>query len=152
MIKNLIKKVGFKKQKIAVRYQSRNNNTKLIAEAMAAALKTDAKPITNKINSCDILYLGGGTYYGKPDKKLVSFINKLDKKKIKEVVLFASSSLNSTGLKKMGELCQRKGLKVNNEKLLVRMGLKGEALLGLKIGKLSKRQLNKIANFIKKIK
>ncbi|MDR1782556.1 MAG: flavodoxin domain-containing protein [Bacilli bacterium] len=148
MIKELIKSIGFKKKNIAIRYQSRHSHTKLVADVIATNLKNKAKPITTKLNKCDILYLGGGTYYGKIDKELKTFINNLDSKKVKEVVLFATSGIQSIALRQMSELLSRKGIKVNRRKLVVRMGLKSHWLFK---HKLSNRQIDKIDNFVRKV-
>ncbi len=74
-------------------YQSLTGNTKKLAEAIALTLNIQAKSIeenTFSSNPTDLLFIGGGVYFGKINKKLLSFINNLNSEIVKHAVVFAT--------------------------------------------------------------
>ena len=65
--------------KFAVRYYTKTGNTKKLAEAVAAALDTDALPISEPLaEKVDILFLGNSYYAFSIDPEVRDFIRSLD--------------------------------------------------------------------------
>ena len=84
--------------KTAVRYYTKTGNTKRLAEAVAKAVGTEARPISDPIEeSVDILFLGNSYYAFSIDPEVRDFIRTLDKGKVGRIVNFGSAAmLNST--------------------------------------------------------
>jgi len=139
--------------KTAVLYQSRGGNTRAVAEVIASSSGTIAKPYTEGLNEpVDRLFLGGGAYMVDADAGLKDFINsQLDASKVKELVAFSTAGGQKAALTKIVELAKARGIKVNENTLLIRMLLKGHTMLGLKGGKLSNRQVETIKAFVAKL-
>lgn len=87
--------------KTAVRYYSRTGNTKIIAQAIGAAVGCQAESIEVPIDEeADILFLGGGIYWGKIPGALKEFIRNLPARKVKQIAVFSTAGLrnSATGL------------------------------------------------------
>ena len=84
--------------KCAVRYYTKTGNTKRLAEAVAAALGVEAKPISEPVNEpVDILFLGNSYYAFNIDPEVRNFIQSLDSGKVGKIANFGSAAmLNST--------------------------------------------------------
>ena len=84
--------------KTAVRYYTKTGNTKRLAEAVATALGTQAKPISEPVDEqVDILFLGNSYYAFNIDPEVRDFVASLDKNLVGKIVNFGSASmLNST--------------------------------------------------------
>ena len=91
--------------KCAVRYYTKTGNTKKLAEAVAAALGTEALPISEPVNEpVDLLFLGNSYYAFSIDPEVRTFIRSLDKTKVGRIVNFGSAAmLNSTWKKVKAE-------------------------------------------------
>lgn len=96
---------------IEIRYLSKSGNTKKIADSIGEALNIEAKPITEKVNKTDILFLGGAPYGFDIDKELKDFIKNLEN--VEEVVLFSTSAMFKVAISKMKNLLNKKDIKVN---------------------------------------
>ena len=83
---------------IAVRYQSRGGNTKVVAEAIAKATGVVAEPIEKPLDAhVDLLIVGGGVYAWGLDEALVSFLESLDPAKVNTVAAFTTAgAMNKT--------------------------------------------------------
>ena len=78
--------------KKVVYYFSKSGNTKLIADAIAAELGVNAKPITNfQEEAVDVLFIGGSLKAGGIDSKLKKFLLELNPELIGMVVCFGTS-------------------------------------------------------------
>ena len=83
---------------VAVHYFSRSGNTKKVALAIAHTLGVEAVSIKNigKIDTTiDILFLGAATYRNDVDKNVKAYIQTLNNKNIKRVVIFSTAGANS---------------------------------------------------------
>ena len=94
--------------KYAVRYYTKTGNTKRLAEAVAAALGVEAKPISEPVNEpVDILFLGNSYYAFNIDPEVRNFIQSLDSGKVGKIANFGSAAmLNSTYKKVKAEADQ----------------------------------------------
>lgn len=134
--------------KRAVRYQSRGGNTKAVAEIIAkiAGVKAEsvAVPLEEKV---DLLFVGGGVYMGTIDKELEAFLQTLDQERVGEIVCFSTTGMQDAGVKRIAQIAEQKGIRVNEKNLSLRMKLRGHALLGLKGGTLTQKQIEKTEAF-----
>ncbi|MCL2321689.1 MAG: flavodoxin family protein [Oscillospiraceae bacterium] len=134
--------------KIAIRYQSRGGNTRAVAEVMAKELGLKAesidKPLDGKV---DVLFLGGGVYKFDIDPKLKEYLEKLDPKQINQIVAFTTTGWMKTALNKISEYAKKAGIKVNENKLYLRMMLQGHGMIGREGGHLTDEQVAKIKKF-----
>jgi len=75
---------------IAVRYQSRGGNTLAVAEVIAKILEIKSEPIDSPLDEMvDLLFLGGDVYGWDADPQLKGYLEKLDSKKIGQIVTFS---------------------------------------------------------------
>ena len=100
-----------------VMYHSSTGNTKRIAEAIAETLDIKAEPIGAAALSeaVDLLFLGDGVYFGKPNKETVRFIQQLNPAIVKNVAVFATYGGQANIGEKLKELLQSKQLHVVGE-------------------------------------
>lgn len=139
--------------KVEVRYQTRGGNTKAVAEIIAKAFDVQALSVENLIEEyTDVLFLGGGVYEWKMDKNLYSFLEQLSPQKIGQIVAFSTTGLMDSTLKQIRQAGERKGIRVNENQLLIKMMLRGHSMLGLKGGNLTREQQEKILDFAEKVK
>ena len=90
------------KMKAAVRYYTKTGNTKRLAEAVAAAVGTEALPISVPVTEqVDILFLGNSYYAFTIDPEVKAFIRSLDKKTVGGIVNFGSAALLNSTFKKV---------------------------------------------------
>lgn len=137
---------------VEVRYQSRNGNTKAVAELIANFFEVQAESIDKPINKkVDVLFVGGGVYMNKADKEILDFITTLDARKVGEIVAFSTAGTMTIGTRQIVEYAMRAGIKVNKNTLCLKMYMKGHSFLGLKGGKLSETQKHKVKEFAVKI-
>lgn len=100
---------------IKVMYHSSTGNTTKIAYAIADTLNVKAEPIGDALVSStpiDLLFIGDGIYFGKANKKTVSFINQLDPDIVKNVAVFATYGGQDAIGDKMQQLLRDRGLNV----------------------------------------
>ena len=99
----------------------------------------------------DILFLGGGVYGWKMDDSLCEFIKQLPKEKVGQIIAFSTTGFMESTLKQIRQEAEQKGIKVNENELLVKMMLRGHSMLGLEGGNLKKEQQEKVQEFVKVI-
>lgn len=139
--------------KIAVRYQSRGGNTKAVAELLAEKFGVPAYPVETPLGHyVDLLFLGGGVYEWQMDKALRRFIEKLDAKKVGEIVCFSTTGYMNSTIEQIKKEAAKKNIAVNQNELLIKMLLKGHSWLGLEGGHLTDKQKEIISEFADKIK
>lgn len=137
-------------KKYAVVYQSRNGNTKAVAERIAENLGIKALSIEDELEGeIDHLFIGCGAYMHNMDKKLKEYIEKLPKEQIKLVTPFSTSGNDRIINKKIKDAFKQRGFAVTEEGLVVTFLIKGHAFLLQKGGRLSQQQKNQIDSFCK---
>ena len=137
---------------IGVRYQSRGGNTKAVAEMIAKEFDVPALSIEHPVEEyTEILCLGGGVYGWKMDDSLCEFIKQLPKEKVGQIIAFSTTGFMESTLKQIRQEAEQKGIKVNENELLVKMMLRGHSMLGLEGGNLKKEQQEKVQEFVKVI-
>jgi flavodoxin len=137
---------------IAIRYQSRNGNTKAVAEVIAQTLGINAYTIDEPINkSTDLLIIGGGVYMWDIDINLKAFLEKLDPNNVKCVAAFTTAGgMDKT--KNILSIIRTKNINVKEDTLGLKLGIKNHSALGGKgTVKLNEKQINIIKEFVNKI-
>lgn len=126
---------------IAVRYYSRSGNTKLVADAIAAAVGTQAVSVDASnaalAETADVLFIGGALYAYGLDGKLKNYLQSLDASKVKKAVVFSTSWLSRHALDLIKKELSAKGISVENETFYVK-------------NRASEAQLQEAAAFAKK--
>ena len=109
---------------IAVRYYSRSGNTKILAEKIAEVAKVGAISVdadNADLNSCvDLLFIGGALYAYGLDKHLITYLDSLDKTKIKKALVFSTTWLSKHSIKLIKDKLNNKGIDVVEEYIYVR--------------------------------
>lgn len=137
---------------IAVRYQSRNGNTKAAAEAIAEAAGVSALPIAVPMDGyTDILFVGGGVYMWDIDKSLADFLCGLSKDKIGRIAAFSTTGIMTTAVSRICEYAEKAGIPVSRHTLCLKMLARGHSALGLKGGDLTAKQISEAHSFAKKV-
>ncbi len=99
----------------AVRYFSKSGNTKKIAEAIADAVGTQAKPLPNPIGEeVDLLFLGGAIYGFGIDENLKDYISTLPGT-IPCVAIFSTTAVVPSAYPHISTLLEEQGLTVCKE-------------------------------------
>ncbi len=130
---------------VAIRYQSRNGNNKLIAESIGKALDVKPEPVTNSLDQkVDILFLGGAVYNMQIDDHLKQFLATLDSKKIGAIVPFASVGIVAVPIRQIKSAAKKKNIKVPATAPIIRLGFSHSA-------RPAKEKLQDIATFAKNL-
>ena len=102
--------------KSLVVYFSRGGKTKKVAETIAQELEcgnVDTAKTVPDLSEVDLLLVGSGTYGGKPDKKLLSFLDGLKPVKGGKSAIFTTSAgPNPKSIDVMKEKLEAKGYEV----------------------------------------
>ena len=105
---------------IEVRYYSRGGNTKKIAEAIAKAVGTEAKTVTEPLDKdVDILFLGSAPYAFDVDDEVKKFINGIHVS-VGKVVNFSTSAAVKSTRKYVEKLFAEKKIPVAKEEFSCR--------------------------------
>ncbi len=108
----------------AVRYYSRSGNTRLVADAIAGALKVDAvsvdQPAAALSEPVDVLFVGGALYAYGIDKNLKNYLNSLDPSKVKKAVVFSTSWISRHSIDLIKDALTQKGIPVADETFYVK--------------------------------
>ena len=112
--------------KCAVRYYTKTGNTKKLAEAVAAALGTEALPISEPVNEpVDLLFLGNSYYAFSIDPEVRTFIRSLDKTKVGRIVNFGSAAMLNSTWKKVKAEADKVGIPMHEKEFHCRGEFKG---------------------------
>ena len=112
--------------KCAVRYYTKTGNTKKLAEAIAAALGTEALPIGEPVNEpVDLLFLGNSYYAFSIDPEVRAFIRSLDKDKVGRLVNFGSAAMLNSTWKKVKAEADKVGIPMHEKEFHCRGEFKG---------------------------
>ena len=109
-------------KKIRVLFQSKKGNTRKIAQAIASVVGdvVEELPPAYPCEGVKLLFLGGGTYAGKIDKKLSDFIHTLTPQRVKNVAVFGTSGGQDAGIVQMKEMLKAQKINVLDEHFLCR--------------------------------
>lgn len=142
--------------KIAVRFHSRDGNTKTVAEAIARAAGVIAKPIDVPLDApVDLLFIGGGVYGGAIkddiDSALRQYLEAIDPNAVKSVAAFSTAGVMD-GAKRIAAIVWSKGVRVHEETLPMKIGPRNHRTF-VKEGHLTltDKELAAIEAFIKKV-
>ncbi len=132
---------------IAVRYYTKTGNTRRLAEAIAAAVGTEALPISVPVSEkTDILFLGNSWYAFNIDPEVRDFIRSLDRSKIGRIVCFGSAAMMNSTLKKVKAEADKAGIPTDEREFHCRGEFKG-----IHRGRPNADDLKAAAEFAKKI-
>jgi flavodoxin len=136
---------------IKVIYHSSTGNTKKLAHAIANKLNIQAEPLGEEPISfsepVDLLFIGGGIYFGKVNKRMRSFIDRLDPKMIKNAAVFATYGGQANIGTDIKKLLQNKGLRVVDEPFTC----KGQAWVFLNRNHPNETDITKVREYTSKI-
>lgn len=137
---------------IAVRYQSRNGNTRGAAEIIAKELGIEAKPISEPLDGfTDILFVGGGVYMWDADKSLIEFLEKLSPQQVGQIAAFSTTGMMDSTVKRICECAKEGDIAVNSNTLCLKMYAHGHSALGMKGGNLTPKQKERIVDFTRSV-
>ncbi len=132
----------------AVRFYSKTGNTKKVAEKIAEAAKCKAEPVTAGLNgSVNVLFIGAAVYKMGIDESVIKFINSLNPKHVKRVVIFSTSGL----FKKRAYKLVKRALKLKNIRSEKEFFYCKGQLAALNIGKPDEKDLQNAYDFAKNI-
>lgn len=132
--------------KLAVRYYSKGGNTKKIAEAIAKAVGTEAKTVTEPLDEdVDILFLGSAPYAFDVDDEVKNFISNINVS-VGKVINFSTTAVIRSTRKYVEKLFAEKNIPVANEEFSCR-----GAFAMLHKGRPDEDDLKSAAEFAKKI-
>ncbi|MGN0482352.1 MAG: flavodoxin family protein [Lachnospiraceae bacterium] len=137
---------------VTVRYQSRGGNTKAVAEIIAKKAGVKAESVAVPVEEeADLLFVGGGVYMGKIDDSLAQFLEELDANKVGQIICFSTTGMQESAIVQISEAARKKGIRVNENSLLIRMLWRGHAYLGMTGGKLTEKQIAKTKTFVDEV-
>ena len=133
--------------KTAVRYYTKTGNTKRLAEAVAKAVGTEARPISDSVEEpVDILFLGNSYYAFSIDPEVRDFIRTLDKGKVGRIVNFGSAAMLNSTWKKVKAEADKAGIPMDEREF----HCKGE-FKGIHKGRPNEDDLKAAADFAKSV-
>ncbi|ETY74382.1 flavodoxin family protein [Lactiplantibacillus fabifermentans] len=137
---------------VAIRYQTRNGNTEAFAQQIAEIAGVTAQPVPTPIDEpVDLLFMGGGTYFMKPDKSAAAYMDTLDANQVEKIAIFTTSGGPEMPTDKaLTKAAEAKGIKVVGHFHQL-MGGKGMKLLGSHGGKLKPEQIDLVQAFAKEM-
>jgi len=103
--------------KTAVIYRSMTGHSKKIANAVAAALSTEALNIKDKpvLTGVDLLFIVGGIYSGASLPETIEAVKALDSTQVKKAALITSSMSDKVGQDEVRKLLEASGIEVLDE-------------------------------------
>lgn len=110
-------------------YFSRGGKTRKVAEAIAQELgcqSVDTEKEVPNVYGVDLLLVGSGTYGGRPDKKLLEFLNSLPPVSDGKAAIFTTSA--GPGPKSINIM--KEALEVKGYKVVSNFDCRGQFLLG----------------------
>jgi len=100
---------------IAVRYYTRSGNTKKLADAVAKAVRVEAKDVTVSLTEkADILFLGCSYYAFDVDEAVKQFIMD-NKENIGKIVCFGTSAMMKSMKKPVSKITDSAGVDIADE-------------------------------------
>ncbi len=106
---------------IQVKYYSRGGNTKKLAECIAQTAGVQAQVLGNGASEeADILFLGASVYWGGIDRQVKAWIDQLDPKKVKEVVVFSTSAMTERAFPDIQKRLEKRGIRTASDNFYCR--------------------------------
>lgn len=98
-------------------YLSNSGNTKKLAEAIGKAINVEPIDISKEhvLPDTDLLFVGTGIYGGKPNEKLIDYIDNLPANKIKGAVIFGTSASGKDNSQLLVNCLRAKNIEVFNQ-------------------------------------
>ena len=133
--------------KIAVRYYTKTENTKRMAEAVAKAVGVEALPISTPITEpVDILFLGNSYYAFTIDPEVRQFVASLDRAMVGKSVNFGSAVMMNSTYRKVKAVADKVGIPMDEREFHCKGQFKGAHK-----GKPDESDLKALAEFARKI-
>jgi flavodoxin len=103
--------------RLRIMYATKTKHSQKIAQAMGNALNIQAENVSDNPvpGEVDLLFLVGGIYGGESLPELLTFVNNLDREKIKSVVLITSGVSKKQGQDSVRKILQDKDIPVADE-------------------------------------
>jgi flavodoxin len=100
--------------KIGIVYGSLTGHSKKIANAIASTIKAEAQNVKTKpeFKKLDLLFVIGGIYAGTCNKRLLKYVQTLDKTEIKRVALITSCASGEDHQAAIKQAIEDKGIPV----------------------------------------
>ena len=131
----------------AVRYYTKTDNTRRLAEAVAEAVGVEALPLNAPIDEpVDILFLGNSYYAFTIDPEVRDFIRALDRSRVGRIVNFGSAAMLNSTYKKVKAEADKIGIPMDEREF----HCKGE-FKGLHKGRPNTEDLASAADFAKAV-
>lgn len=119
----LVTVIERKLMNIAVVFQTRSGNTKIVADAIASALGVEAKSVTEPYEGADLLFIGGGVYGLDVDPTMKTFLDALNAKTTKRIVAFSTTGMTKSAVKKIMKAAKLKKIPVDKkDHLVIKLG------------------------------
>ena len=136
---------------IKIMYHSSTGNTQKLANAIADTLNISAEPVQENPSIAstpiDLLFIGGGIYFGKPSKRIIAFIKQLDPQIIKNVAVFATYGGQAKISSDIQKLLKEKGLHVIQDSFIC----KGQSWFFINRNHPNEEDIHKVSNFANSI-
>lgn len=133
---------------IAVRYQSRNGNTKAMAEEIAECLDVSAEPLDVPLpEHVDILFLGGGVYRWDADESLIHYLEEIGDHDIGTVVPFSTAGGMLATIRRISEYTRKAGIGVSGDSLCLKLLMQEHPGHRKEGGYLTSDQISQIREF-----
>jgi flavodoxin len=136
-----------------------HHNTLKIAKAMTQAVDANLEDFSEVnqdiLDDYDVVGIGSGIYYGKPHKKIKSFIEGLDNQENKKAFVFITSGAgNANYPKNLADLLVEKGFEVVDEYHTKAFDTWGPLKLigGINKGRPNQEDLQKAEDFARNLK
>ncbi|MDO4649762.1 MAG: flavodoxin domain-containing protein [Eubacteriales bacterium] len=132
---------------VKVAYFSKSGNTKKLADCIAKTAGVKAESIGNgAAMEADLLFLGASVYWAGIDGKMKNYIDQLDSRKVKKVVVFSTSALAERAYPDIKKRLEKRGIAVAAENFYCR-----GSFAAMHKGRPNSEDLKEAAAFTKKI-
>ena len=112
--------------KAAIRYYTKTNHTKNLAERLGQAIGVEALPISEGLEEpVDILFLGSSYYAFSIDPEVKKYISTLDKEKVGKIVVFGSAAMLNSTLSRVKKEAEKVGIEVDDREFHCKGEYKG---------------------------
>lgn len=129
--------------KVSIVYATKTKHSQKIASAIADAFNTKAQNVIDDPTAAEaeLLFIVGGIYGGQSAPELVTYAEKLDRKKVKNVAIITSCVAKTQGQEAIRKILKGKGIPIKEE--LICQG----SFLIFKMGHPNKRDIAQAVNF-----
>lgn len=132
--------------KIAIRYFTKTNNTKKLADAIAKATGVEALSVDHPLTEdVDILFLGSSVYAAGVAREVKEFVSSINVSVV-QVVNFSTAAMLESTYKQVKKLVEKKDIKMSDEEFHCR----GSFSLAHK-GRPNEDDIKNVTDFAKKV-